>query len=85
VEMEEPALCCGSAGVYNVTRPAMAARLGSRKVRNIQATGARVVVTANPGCFVQLRAQLECARSPVTVRHIVDVLDAAYAGRPLGE
>jgi glycolate oxidase iron-sulfur subunit len=80
VEMEEPKLCCGSAGVYNLTRPEMAGRLGSRKLEHIVATGAEVVVTANPGCHLQLRAGLARAGSSTRVVHIVDVLDAAYRG-----
>lgn len=81
VEMEESTLCCGSAGVYNVTRPEMANRLGDRKARNIVATGAQAVLTANPGCHLQLRASLQRAGSPIPVLHIVDLLDAAYSGR----
>lgn len=81
VEMEESSLCCGSAGIYNITRPAMANRLGDRKVRHILATGAQAVVTANPGCHLQLRASLQRAGSPLPVLHIVDLLDAAYRGR----
>ena len=81
IEMEEPALCCGSAGVYNLTRPKMAAQLGQRKVAHILATEAQVVVTANPGCQLQLQAQLRQANSPVAVLHLADLLDAAYRGR----
>jgi glycolate oxidase iron-sulfur subunit len=83
VEMDEAALCCGSAGIYNVTRPAMANALGERKIRAILATGAETVVTANPGCHLHLRASLQRAGVPLPVVHIVDVLDAAYRGRPL--
>jgi glycolate oxidase iron-sulfur subunit len=82
IEMEEAALCCGSAGVYNLTRPAMAARLGQRKLRAIAATGAEVVVTANPGCALHLRALLRQAGSPVRIAHLMDVLDAAYTQLP---
>jgi glycolate oxidase iron-sulfur subunit len=81
VEMEEASLCCGSAGVYNVTRPAMADALGDRKARNILASGAQAVVTANPGCALQVRAALARAGSDMPVLHIVDLLDAAYRGR----
>jgi len=80
VEMEEPALCCGSAGVYNLTRPAMAARLGQRKLRHLGATDAAVVATANPGCALHLGALLRQRGSPQRVVHIVDLLDAAYTG-----
>lgn len=81
VEMDESALCCGSAGVYNLTRPQMAGALGDRKARAILATGAQAVVTANPGCAIQLRASLDRAGAALPVLHIVDLLDAAYRGR----
>ncbi|HLZ21055.1 MAG TPA: (Fe-S)-binding protein [Ktedonobacterales bacterium] len=83
IEMDEPALCCGSAGIYNITRPDMASRLGDRKAHNVAATSARAVVTANPGCALQLSASLRRIGSRATVYHIVDILDAAYRGRSL--
>ena len=82
VEMNEPQLCCGSAGVYNVTQPEMSDRLGQRKVRNAIATGAEVVVSANPGCMIQLQANLKAAGSTMRVRHLVELLDMAYAAVP---
>lgn len=81
VEMEESSLCCGSAGVYNITRPQMAGALGRRKAGHIVATHAQAVVTANPGCALQLRAQLGQMGANLPVLHIVDLLDAAYRGR----
>ncbi len=78
VEMRESSLCCGSAGIYNVTQPEMAARLGARKLDNAEATGADVVVTANPGCHLQLSGGLRARGSRTAVRHIVELLDAAY-------
>ena len=76
MEIAEGDICCGSAGIYNVTHPDLSSDLQVRKCANIAATGCEVVVTANPGCFVQIQAGLP--RS-IQVRHIVDVLDAAYA------
>ncbi|MGZ6388844.1 MAG: (Fe-S)-binding protein [Ktedonobacterales bacterium] len=81
IEMQEASLCCGSAGVYNITRPAMANTLGDRKIRNVCATEAQAVVTANPGCYLQLRASLQRAGAEMPVLHIVDLLDAAYRGK----
>jgi glycolate oxidase iron-sulfur subunit len=81
VEMEESSLCCGSAGVYNITRPQMAGALGRRKAGHIVATRAQAVVTANPGCALQLRSQLGQMGADLPVLHIVDLLDAAYRGR----
>jgi glycolate oxidase iron-sulfur subunit len=79
-EMPESSLCCGSAGIYNVTQPEMAAQLGERKLNNAQTTNAEVLVTANPGCHLQLAGGLRRRGSTMRVRHIVELLDAAYTG-----
>jgi glycolate oxidase iron-sulfur subunit len=79
VEMAESALCCGSAGVYNVVQPAMSDALGQRKAGHAIATGADIIVSANPGCMIQVQANLKQAGSPMRVRHIVELLDEAYA------
>jgi glycolate oxidase iron-sulfur subunit len=78
VEMHESSLCCGSAGIYNVTEPEMAERLGNRKLDNAEATGAQILVTANPGCHLQLAGGLRRRGNAMQVRHIVEVLDQAY-------
>jgi glycolate oxidase iron-sulfur subunit len=59
----------------------MAGALGRRKAGHVVATHAQAVVTANPGCALQLRAQLDQMGSDMLVLHIVDLLDAAYRGR----
>jgi glycolate oxidase iron-sulfur subunit len=79
-EMHESSLCCGSAGIYNITEPEMATRLGNRKLDNAEATGADILVTANPGCHIQLAGGLRRRGSAMRVRHIVEVLDQAYRG-----
>jgi glycolate oxidase iron-sulfur subunit len=71
--------CCGSAGTYNVTQPELSAKLLERKVGHITASGAELVVTANPGCQMQIAAGLRAARAPVTVIHLMDLLDRAYS------
>ncbi len=78
VEMHESSLCCGSAGIYNVTQPEMAERLGNRKLDNAEATKADVIVTANPGCHLQLAGGLRRRQSGMDVRHIVELLDRSY-------
>jgi glycolate oxidase iron-sulfur subunit len=79
-EMAESSLCCGSAGIYNVTQPEMATRLQSRKIDNIRAVAPQIVVTANPGCALQLVNGLRAdGDPPIAVRHIVELLDASYA------
>ena len=79
-EMNESSVCCGSAGIYNVTQPEMAKRLGSRKAENVVATGAEVVATANPGCALQMVSHLREKNSPMSVKHVIELLDESYAG-----
>jgi glycolate oxidase iron-sulfur subunit len=77
--MNESSLCCGSAGIYNVTQPEMAERLQKRKVANALAVDPEIIVTANPGCALQLRNGLRAAgRDDVLVKHVVELLDEAY-------
>lgn len=77
-EMNESAVCCGGAGIYNLTQPDMSNRLRRRKVKNVLATGASVIATANPGCAIQIEAGLRENRSRAVVKHIVELLDDAY-------
>ncbi|HEY5258994.1 MAG TPA: (Fe-S)-binding protein, partial [Candidatus Baltobacteraceae bacterium] len=79
IEMGESSVCCGSAGIYNLTEPEMAARLGARKIEHIGATHAQIVATANPGCALQVAAGLRKAGLDVAVKHVVEILDDAYA------
>ena len=79
VELRESEMCCGSAGLYNLTEPEMARRLLERKVTHLAATGAEAVVTANPGCILQIAAGLRTRRVPMRVLHVVELLDRAYA------
>jgi glycolate oxidase iron-sulfur subunit len=75
VELPEADVCCGSAGTYNITEPDLAVRLQERKIQNIIATGAEVVVTTNPGCILQMRAGLKKAGAThVKVIHLADYL-----------
>ncbi|MBV9333023.1 MAG: 4Fe-4S ferredoxin, partial [Candidatus Eremiobacteraeota bacterium] len=78
VEMDESAVCCGSAGIYNLTQPDMASRLQRRKVEAVVKTGSTIVATANPGCAMQVAAGLRAAGYRAEVRHVVELLDAAY-------
>ncbi|MDQ6826759.1 MAG: heterodisulfide reductase-related iron-sulfur binding cluster [Candidatus Eremiobacteraeota bacterium] len=77
-EMAESSVCCGSAGIYNLTQPEMAQRLQARKISNIQAANPDFVITANPGCALQISAGLAETQKPIAVRHIVQVLDLSY-------
>ncbi len=77
VEMPESDLCCGSAGSYNLTEPAMARELARRKADNIAATNADYVVLANPGCEFQIAAELRRRGSKIKVVHLADFLAIA--------
>ena len=68
VELAESAWCCGSAGIYNITQPEQSEKLLERKVRNVLATGASIVTTANPGCHLQILRGLRNAGAEVEVR-----------------
>jgi glycolate oxidase iron-sulfur subunit len=79
VPLEEADWCCGSAGTYNVTQPDLARSILERKVANIVRSGADTVVTANPGCLMQIQSGLRTAGSSVRVVHLLDLLDEAYS------
>ncbi len=81
VPLAESEMCCGSAGIYNITQPGMAMQLLERKMEHIAATGARVVVTGNPGCMMQLMLGAQKFDVPVAVKHPVEILDAATRGK----
>ncbi len=72
--------CCGSAGIYNLVQPAVAASVLEPKLARIHESGARVVATANPGCLMQIGGGLLAAGSEVVARHPIELLDASYAG-----
>jgi glycolate oxidase iron-sulfur subunit len=77
VEMRDPSACCGSAGIYNITHPQMADKRLHHKMKNIQATGASVVVTNGPGCLLQLRAAVRERGLDVQIKHISQLVEEA--------
>jgi len=79
IEMAESDVCCGSAGSYNLQQPAMADALLARKLDAIERTGADVVVSANPGCMLQIQSGLADRGRPLEVLHLVEVLDRAMS------
>ena len=83
VELPESDLCCGAAGTYNLTEPEMAERLSRRKLKNILSTGARVVVTANAGCLLQIAREARMQGEVLKIVHPIDLLDLAYRQEPL--
>jgi len=78
VEMQESKLCCGSAGIYNITNPEISNQLLERKLEHALATGAEVIVSANPGCMLQLQKGLRHRGLDIQVKHLVQILDQAY-------
>jgi glycolate oxidase iron-sulfur subunit len=74
VPLAENELCCGSAGIFNLVQPALAAELGERKAADVAASGADLVVTSNPGCLVQIAAAQRRAGQERPVKHIVELL-----------
>ncbi len=82
-EIPEAEICCGSAGIYNLLQPEPARELGERKAHNVASTGATLLVTANPGCLMQIAAALERQGRPVALAHTVEVLDASIRGTHL--
>jgi glycolate oxidase iron-sulfur subunit len=79
-EIAEPDICCGSAGVYNLLSPEPARELGDRKAAHVTATGATLLVTANPGCLMQVHAAMRRAGTSIALAHTVEVLDASIRG-----
>lgn len=77
VEMEWSDNCCGSAGVYNVTQTRTALDLLADKMKNAAATRAQAIITANPGCILQLRAGAEMHGTGQEALHVVELLDRA--------
>lgn len=84
VEMPQSDLCCGSAGIYNIVQHEMAMEILRKKMQAVNATGAGVVATANPGCMLQLRAGVALYGKGQRVAHVVEILDEAYKNHPSG-
>ncbi len=78
VEMRHPDICCGAAGLYSTLEPTMSNRILQEKLTDLAATRADVVVTANPGCQMQLSAGLRASKSKMRVEHITELLASAY-------
>ncbi len=81
VELEYADRCCGAAGVYNLTQPEMSATILAEKLDAIAAARADYLVTGNPGCHMQIQAGMIERGLSTRVKHLVEVLDEAYAAR----
>jgi Fe-S oxidoreductase len=83
VEVPDAGTCCGSAGVYNLLQPEAASELGGRKAEAVLAAGAPLLISANPGCSLQIASALADRGEHVAVAHTAEVLDASIRGLPL--
>ena len=80
-EIAEGNLCCGSAGVYNLLHPETADELADRKLTHVLATNAEAIISANPGCLLQLQSALRRnGHSELPTFHMVELLDASIRG-----
>lgn len=77
-EMRGADICCGSAGIYNVVENEMSMQILAHKMENVNATGAGIIATANPGCLLQLQAGVRLHGKGQRVMHVVELLDSAY-------
>jgi glycolate oxidase iron-sulfur subunit len=80
VPIAENEICCGSAGIFNLIQPEMAAELGRRKAGHIAETKPAVVATSNPGCILQIQAAFRAAGHAFPVLHVVELVDASIRG-----
>jgi Fe-S oxidoreductase len=78
-EIPHADLCCGSAGLYMLTQRDMSTRILDDKMDEIAATGVDTIVTANPGCMMQLHRGVRRHRLAAHVRHVIELLDEGYA------
>ncbi len=77
-EMPMSDLCCGSAGIYNIVENEMSMAVLAKKMAYVNMANPDVIVTANPGCMLQLRAGAKLHGKGQPVKHVVEVLDEAY-------
>ena len=83
VELSDAGLCCGSAGVYNLLQPEAARELGARKADSVAASGASLLISANPGCTLQISSSLAARGIELRTAHTAEILDASINGVPL--
>jgi glycolate oxidase iron-sulfur subunit len=80
VELPDAGTCCGSAGVYNLLQPEAARELGARKADAVLSSGASLVISGNPGCTLQISAELESRGRSLATAHFAEILDASIRG-----
>jgi Fe-S oxidoreductase len=80
VELPDAGTCCGSAGVYNLLQPQAARELAARKADSVLTSGAELVISANPGCTLQISAELSRRGKPIATAHTAEILDMSISG-----
>jgi glycolate oxidase iron-sulfur subunit len=81
VEMPHSDVCCGSAGIYNVVQNELSMKILDQKMTDVAAVKPEIIATANVGCMLQLRAGVKQRGMQAQVKHVIELLDEAYAGR----
>ena len=82
-EIPEAAICCGSAGIFNLVQPDAANELGDRKAQLIAPLEADVVATGNPGCLLQMQSALARRGQKTPVMHTIQLVDASIRGESI--
>jgi glycolate dehydrogenase iron-sulfur subunit len=82
-EIPDAGICCGSAGVYNLLQPEAAQELGQRKAASVGQTGARLLISANPGCSLQIASAMQARGERIAIAHTAEILDASIRGVPV--
>jgi glycolate oxidase iron-sulfur subunit len=80
VPVAESDICCGSAGIFNLVQPEMAAQLGQRKASMIAEAQPDIIATTNPGCMLQISAAFRSVGQDRPIVHVVEILDASIRG-----
>ena len=80
VPVADADICCGSAGIFNLVQPAMAAELGDRKATAIADAQPDIIATTNPGCMLQIGAAFRARGQDRPIVHVVEILDASIRG-----
>jgi glycolate oxidase iron-sulfur subunit len=80
VEIADGDQCCGSAGIYNLVQPASADQVGARKAAAVEASGARWLASANPGCTLHIQRQLRERGASIEAAQPIEILDASLRG-----
>jgi glycolate oxidase iron-sulfur subunit len=81
VELHDSDVCCGSAGIYNLTHPDLSAQILAWKMPDVEQTGAEILVAPNPGCAMQIASGARRRGMQLEVVHTMDLLDRAYQAK----